>query len=359
MRRLHRAWEVRIPPDGAGVLLSDLASGRLLRLNGDRERWVRLCEVLRRGADDRAVERELRTWPDGAAARRALAHLEREGVLIEGPEPGEPEGLFDRQIRFFDLFETNGQSGHTLNENLQGSRVVLVGLGGYGVWLATVLHRMGVGEVIGVDDDRVETTNLHRQFLYGSGDVGRYKADVCAERLGSFSGAGRFVPITERVTDAAWFAELADGASLVINAFGYGLPGEVHEHPRTFHVIAEGCERARVPSLTFGGSWHGPLRLPGTHDACAGCVTRVEPFRSRLTHHARPVLRSPAPSMPARLGLNACLAAWEAVRFLSGMGSRLRSAVLVLDTFGYTNFRLVPLEPSPECGVCHDYRSAA
>lgn len=341
MLRLHQAWETRVPAEGGGILLSDLRTGRLLRLRGDTARWQSLFRLLGEGADEQDLGDVL--WP---AARVALDYLRDEGALVSRELGVITDAAFDRQIRFFDLYETGELSGTDLHERLRDSRVVLVGLGGYGVWLATLLSRMGVRDLVGVDDDEVELSNLHRQFLYTRDDVGRHKAAVCAERLESFT------PVVERVTDPGRFAELVSGADLVVNAFGYGLPDERHEHPRTFHTVARGCELAGTPSLTFGGSWHGPLRVPGTAGACAGCLTMTEPFRSRLVHHPRPVLRSPAPAMPARLGINASICVWEAARHLSGMGTPLRSAAAVLDTIDYTTMRLVPLERVAGCVVC-------
>lgn len=61
--------------------------------------------------------------------------------------------------------------------------VMIVGLGGLGCPVASILAQSGVGELILVDDDLVDETNLHRQMLYSPSDVGSHKLDAAKERL--------------------------------------------------------------------------------------------------------------------------------------------------------------------------------
>ncbi len=68
-------------------------------------------------------------------------------------------------------------------KKLQESRVVVLGLGGVGGPAALYLAAAGVGSLVLVDGDCVETSNLNRQILFGSSDLGRSKAHLAAERL--------------------------------------------------------------------------------------------------------------------------------------------------------------------------------
>lgn len=359
MLRLHSAWEVQLPVGISDIALSDRGSGRLLRIRGDRQLWLRLMHLLSTGIEVSALLRELDNWPDrGRDARRALEYLQEQGAVTSRSiiDYSNVNNLFDRQIRFFDLFETESQSGVDFNEKLQDSTVVLVGLGGYGVWLATMLYRMGVRRLIGIDDDRVEESNLARQFMYTTADIGRPKVEAFAEHVQTFKNGASFEPVMERVRDVHQFADLVTGADLIINAFGYSVLDQPEDRLDTFHIIAKGCEVARAPSIAFGGSWHGPIRVPGTDDACAGCLTTLEPFRSRLIHNPLAPRLAPAPAIASRLGMNACISAWEVVRFLSGLTSPLRSTLLMFDSMKYQSLQLTPLKPSNECYVCRDYR---
>jgi molybdopterin/thiamine biosynthesis adenylyltransferase/rhodanese-related sulfurtransferase len=115
---------------------------------------------------------------------------------------------FVRQV----LLRGFGERGQ---QRLGEARVVVVGAGGLGCALLPVLAASGVGELVIVDDDRVETSNLHRQTLYGPNDVGRPKAEVAAARLVALGG--RASAVLERIGDAT-AAGIVAGADLVIDA---------------------------------------------------------------------------------------------------------------------------------------------
>lgn len=119
-----------------------------------------------------------------------------------------PETRFARQV----LLPGFGEEGQ---RRLGRARVVVAGAGGLGCALLPVLAASGVGEVIVVDDDRIDATNLHRQVLYGPADVGSPKAATAVARLAALGG--RATALEGRVT-AATAAMLVDGADLVIDA---------------------------------------------------------------------------------------------------------------------------------------------
>ena len=68
-------------------------------------------------------------------------------------------------------------------EALHGTHVFVIGAGGLGCPLMQQLAAAGVGEISVIDDDTVDLTNIHRQILFGTHDVGRPKVDVAAEKL--------------------------------------------------------------------------------------------------------------------------------------------------------------------------------
>src|SRR5438477_8891633 len=73
--------------------------------------------------------------------------------------------------------------GVTGQERLKAARVLCLGAGGLGSPAALYLAAAGVGTIGFVDDDRVALSNLHRQLLHGTNDVGRPKTDSARDRL--------------------------------------------------------------------------------------------------------------------------------------------------------------------------------
>ena len=58
------------------------------------------------------------------------------------------------------------------------SKVLIIGMGGLGCPLALYLAGLGVGKIGIVDNDKIELSNLNRQIIYNSNDIGKYKVDV-------------------------------------------------------------------------------------------------------------------------------------------------------------------------------------
>ena len=99
---------------------------------------------------------------------------------------------------------------------LAAARVLVVGAGGLGCAVLTSLAGAGVGELTIVDADRVDASNLHRQPLYVTADVGRPKAEAAAARLAAYNPDVSLKPLARRF-DAALAAELVAAADVVVD----------------------------------------------------------------------------------------------------------------------------------------------
>jgi len=85
-------------------------------------------------------------------------------------------GRYSRQ----EMLPEIGQEGQ---KRLASSRAAVIGCGALGTVMSDLLARMGVGHIEVIDRDVVEISNLQRQVLYDESDIGRYKAEVAAEKL--------------------------------------------------------------------------------------------------------------------------------------------------------------------------------
>ncbi|MFT4060483.1 MAG: ThiF family adenylyltransferase [Legionella sp.] len=143
--------------------------------------------------------------------------IECDHLVFKSPE----DTLYDRQIRFLDSFETNQFNGEVFNKNLQNRKVVIVGLGAYGTWLTLHCARLGIKNIVGIDHDVVELSNLHRQVLYSKDDVGLGKALSCSKKLTEVDQTIKFHSVCKKIEDEFDLVPYLEGADLIFNAFGY------------------------------------------------------------------------------------------------------------------------------------------
>jgi sulfur-carrier protein adenylyltransferase/sulfurtransferase len=209
-----------------------------------------------------------------------------------------------------------GEAGQA---RLAAARVVVVGAGGLGCALLPVLAAAGVGEVVVVDDDRVETTNLHRQVLYGPADLGRPKAAVAAERLTALGG--RATAVEQRVTEAS-AAALVASAALVVDAT---------DDLDARYALDAATDAAGVPLV-----WGSAVGFDGQVGVAAASGPRWRDlFPARPDPATMPTcaIAGVLPSLCTTVG---GLMATEALKLLTGTGRPLIGRVLVVDAAAAT-----------------------
>lgn len=278
------------------------------------------------------------------------------GIIIEDEKIPSPilETLYDRQIRFFRTFETQTSSGEQINDNLQNKTVLIVGLGGYGSWVALLCARMGIRNIIGIDFDRVEVSNLHRQILYNREDLGTYKIHACEKKIKETDEKINFVGHRLKVTCAEDLYPFLENVDLVFNPFSYIPSTKASDHPSG--IIAQAAMIKGKPCLTFGGSWIGPLTIPNK-SSCYFCAIKTLELNGNLEPELRNQNIQKRAFAPP-IAICCSMAVLEASRFLSGCDdSQVLNGIIQLDVFAFSNSRLLSLQPSPNCRSCNDYET--
>jgi molybdopterin/thiamine biosynthesis adenylyltransferase len=202
-------------------------------------------------------------------------------------------------------------AGPTLQATLRSATVVVLGTGGLGSWLLTSLAAAGIGRLVVCDADTVELSNLNRQILFGTSDIGRLKTEVAAERLNALDPDIAVEPVNGIVRGPDDVASVADGADLVINC------ADRPSVAVTSDWVSAACLPRGVPHIVGGAyAYHvgslGLTVLPG-RTPCWDCA-REEVGRQPAT-----VLRgreSAGPSLAMFSAVSANLAAYDAVRLL-------------------------------------------
>lgn len=118
-----------------------------------------------------------------------LAYLRKNGILdnVENKEEFKWYKRFRRPVHFLAEYSSSHEDLLYMWNNIINSTVLIVGLGAVGSWVACNLAQSGVGRIILLDPDKVDITNLHRQFGYGEKDIGVLKADALENKLKEYN----------------------------------------------------------------------------------------------------------------------------------------------------------------------------
>jgi molybdopterin/thiamine biosynthesis adenylyltransferase len=223
----------------------------------------------------------------------------------------------------------------TSNSRLARSRALVVGVGGLGSTAALALARAGVGTLGLVDPDTVEASNLHRQPLYDTADIGRPKVGAAAARLlGSHPGL-RVEGLAERLGAAhaalvARFDVVLDGTDSIAAKF----------------VVNDLCVAAGVPLVHAGViGFRAQITTVRSGGACYRCVFEEAPPPGDVASCQEAGVLGPVAVLAG------ALQAAEALRLLRGEASHWASRLLVLDLLAGRH-RTVPLASNPSCPAC-------
>lgn len=261
-------------------------------------------------------------------ARLVIGELLDAGVLTT--TWGDNGGRYARHELYFDLIA----EGRDVGQRLRASTVGLVGMGGIGSNVATILAAAGVGHLVFSDGDRVELSNLTRQYLYTEADVGREKVQIAARELAQINREVRLTPIPCRFDGPQMLIEHFAGCDLVI--LSADAPPRVHTW---INDAARACGWSYSNAGyidTFGVV--GPL-VSRTTGLCPECYPgRGDIDRDALSEAVNLNEAYQAPSYGPLNALVAALQANEALRFLIGLPVATAGKRLLIDSETYRRY---------------------
>lgn len=237
---------------------------------------------------------------------------------------------YARQIRLPQL----GLGGQ---EKLKGASVLVVGVGGLGSPAATYLAAAGVGLLGIVDGDRVDVSNLHRQPIHRTDDVGREKTSSAADALRALNPHVELALIPDRLTSA--------NALDVVSQFDVVI--DATDNFPTRYLLNDACVITRRP-LIYGSvdRFEGQLTVFSTEDGpCYRCLFPQPPEPGSVQNCAEAGVLGVLP------GLVGVMQATEALKLLLGLGDALIGRLLLVDTLGM-RFRSIAIDRDPTCAAC-------
>lgn len=226
---------------------------------------------------------------------------------------------------------------------LRAASVLVVGAGGLGSPAALYLAAAGVGRLGLADGDRVDPSNLQRQILHFTADVGRLKVDSAREKLLRLNPLIRVDAHPERVT-AAGAPGAVDAPALLA---GYDVIVSAVDNPETRYLLNDACVTLGKPLVEAGVVGFQAFLmtiLPG-RGPCFRCVFPEPPPAGHVPTCAE------AGVLGAMTGVLGALEALEALKLLLGRGETYTGRLLTVDGL-LGRFREVPWPRDPACPAC-------
>ena len=213
--------------------------------------------------------------------------------------------------------------GDTAQRRLAGAHVVVIGAGGLGSAVLPILAAAGIGTITVVDDDLVDETNLHRQIVHGSADLGRPKVDSAAETLHRQSPETMIIGHLGLFTPANAASILA-GADLLIDG---------SDNNETRFAANDAAAAAGIPLV-----WGSALRWSGQVGIAWGGTDYRDLFPDGPDADADTC--EVAGILPTVCTVIGGLMATEAIKLLTGIGEPLIGRVALFDALSATTREL-------------------
>lgn len=248
--------------------------------------------------------------------------------------------LSSEEIQRYSRHLTLPSFGMEGQKKLKAASVLLVGAGGLGSPLALYLAAAGVGKIGIVDFDVVDETNLQRQVIHGTSDVGRKKLDSARDKI---NDVNPFVEVKTYET-----ALTSENALDILQE--YDVVADGTDNFPTRYLVNDACVMLGIPNVYASiFQFEGQVSVFGTEAGpCYRCVYEEPPPPGLVPSCAEGGVLGVLP------GLVGTLQATEVIKVLSGLGEPLVGRLLMIDALDM-QFRTLKIRKNPDCPVCSDH----
>lgn len=225
----------------------------------------------------------------------------------------------------------------TGQRRLKAARVLVIGAGGLGSPVALYLAAAGVGQLGLVDFDNVDITNLQRQLLHGTSDVGRPKLESARDRLAEVNPNVHVELHATRLTSENALEIMGD----------YDLVVDGTDNFATRYLTNDACVILAIPNV-YGTVYRfeGQASVFAAESGpCYRCLFREPPPPGLVPSCAEGGVLGVLPGMIGTIQAN------EAIKLLMGIGEPLIGKLLLVDALTGA-FRTVTIRKDPECPAC-------
>ncbi|WOS62903.1 molybdopterin-synthase adenylyltransferase MoeB [Sinorhizobium fredii] len=209
-------------------------------------------------------------------------------------------------------------------QKLKAARVLVIGAGGLGAPVLQYLAAAGIGRIGIVDNDVVSLSNLQRQVIHATSDIGRSKVESAAAAIADLNPHVEVVPHAQRLS--------SENAEAMFRQYDLVVDGS--DNFETRYLAADAAEAARIPLVT------------GAVGRFDGSVTVLKPYETDADGHPNPSYRDLFPTPPPPGAVPACaeagvvgaltgvigtLQAMETIKLIAGIGEPLVGRLLLYD----------------------------
>ncbi|MEJ2246534.1 MAG: molybdopterin-synthase adenylyltransferase MoeB [Acidobacteriota bacterium] len=249
-------------------------------------------------------------------------------------------GLSHDEIKRYSRHLIMPEVGMSGQRKLKAASVLIVGAGGLGSPLALYLAAAGVGHLGLVDYDVVDSTNLQRQIIHGTGDIGRLKTESAGDRLVDMNPYIRIDTYKELLC--------SENALEILG--GYDLVVDGTDNFPTRYLLNDACVLLKKPYI-FGGIFRfdGQVSVFCTEDGpCYRCLFSHPPSPGSVPSCAEGGVLG---ILPGTIGT---IQATEAIKIILGLESSLAGRLLIYNALEM-DFRFVKIRKDPDCPVCGNH----
>ena len=228
--------------------------------------------------------------------------------------------------------------GLEAQEKFAAAHALVIGAGGLGAPVSQFLAAAGIGTLTLCDADVVDLTNLQRQILYATADVGTAKVAAAKERLAAINPEVNIVTVNARVGPAE-LVPLVARADIVIDCC---------DNFATRHAVNRSCVAAKKP-LVSGAAirFDGQVAVFDPRDPLSPCYHCLFGEGEDLEETRCAIMGVFAPVV----GIIGATQAAEALKVIAGAGESLAGRLLLLDAYTM-HWREVRIPRDPQCPVC-------
>jgi len=245
-----------------------------------------------------------------------------------------PEEI-ERYARHIVLREIGGPG----QNKLLNAKLLCIGAGGLGSPALLYLAAAGVGTLGVVDDDEVSLSNLQRQIMHETAEIGKAKTSSAIRAIARVNPHIDVIPHQLRLDKS--------NVDQVIAGYDAVLDGT--DNFATRYLVNAACVRAKIPLISAAMSqWEGQLSVydPANGGPCYQCVFPQAPAEGLAPNCAQ------AGVMGALAGVMGSMMAGEAIKLVTGAGQVLRSEILIYDSL-YGEMRKLKTSQRQGCPICN------